>query len=228
VTGDCSNGTVTGYSDDDPRMEIYIRADCKKLSYSRCGPIKARRYREAIGRAAEANRLTRMMTLTLDPSKVGVSHSVSYLSDCFSKFRVYLQRKLGRSISFIAVVEAQQSGMAHLHCLISVYLDQRWISDAWQRVGGGRIVHIRFVDVDRINAYLAKYLTKELTLSSPPGKKRISTSRDIRLFEKRTARGWKWLGDYICECYRQAPARGVLQDIERDADGIVSFLLYLP
>jgi hypothetical protein len=169
-----------------------------------------------------------MMTLTLDPSKVSASDSVDYLRDCFSKFRVYLRRKFGRSISFIAVVEAQRSGIAHLHCLIGVYLDQRWVSDAWQRVGGGRIVDIRFVDVHRINAYLAKYLTKELMLSSPPGKKRISTSRDIQLLEKHTARGWKWLRDHINDCYHRELARGVMQDIKRDAVGIVSFLLHLP
>lgn len=118
--------------------------------------------------------------------------------------------------------------MAHLHCFIGVYLDPRWISDAWQRVGGGRIVHIRFVDVHRINTYLAKYWTKELMLSSPPGKKQVSTSRDVRLFDKRAARGWKWLRDHIHDCYCQAPAQGVVRGIKRDAAGIVSFLLYVP
>lgn len=225
---DCSNGTLTGPCDNNSRVDVFIRADCKKLSCERCGPKKARRYREAIGGAAESCRLTRMMTLTLDPSKVSVADSVGYLRDCFSRFRVYLRRKFGRSISFIAVVEEQRSGMAHLHCLIGVYIDQHWISDAWQRVGGGRIVDIRFVDVHRINAYLAKYLTKELMTSGSRGKKRVSTSRDIRLFKKSTARGWEWRRDHIYDCYCQAPAWGVVRRIKRDATGIVSFLVHVP
>jgi len=82
--------------------------------------------------------------------------------------------------------------MAHLHVLIGAYLDQRWISEAWAGVGGGKIVDIRMVDIHRIKHYLAKYLTKDFFLSVPSKKKRVSTSRNIRLFEKRSASGWKW------------------------------------
>src|SRR5262249_52969052 len=42
----------------------------------------------------------------------------------------------------------------------------------------------------RVSAYMSKYLTKELLSEVPSKKKRISTSRGIRLFEKRQKLGW--------------------------------------
>jgi hypothetical protein len=225
---DCSLGTVVGPSPRGPEFTAHIRADCKKLNCPHCGPKKARAYRRAIGAAADANRLTRMMTLTLDPAKVDVSDSVTYLRNCFSKFRVYLHRKFGQAVSFIAVVEEQKNGRAHMHCLVGVFIDQRWISQAWQAVGGGRIVDIRIVDVQKIHAYIAKYLTKEFMLSVPPGKKRISTSRDIRLFTKKKSEGWSWQRDHIDDSYYKAPSLGIVRRIERDSAGIRSFLVYRP
>lgn len=226
--GDCSRGTVVGPSQLGPEFSSHIRADCKKLSCPQCGPKKAKAYRKAIGAAAESNRLTRMMTLTLDPAKIDVSDSVSYLRTCFSKFRVYLHRKFGQAVSFIAVVEEQKNGRAHMHCLVGVFIDQRWISQTWQAVGGGRIVDIRIVDVHRIHAYLAKYLTKEFMFSVPPGKKRISTSRDIRLFSKKKSEGWFWKRDHILDCYYKAPRLGVVCGVKRDPAGIRSFLVWRP
>jgi hypothetical protein len=165
------------------------------------------------------------MTLTLDPKKVAEKDSVTHLRDCFSKFRVTLLRRFGKSVSFIAVVELQNSGMAHLHVLIGIYIDQAWISQAWQSVGGGKIVDIRMVDVHRVNAYLAKYLTKDLLLSVPASKKRISTSRDIKLFEKKQASGWGWIRTRIEKLHAKFTASGCqLERITEDDIGLVFFV----
>jgi hypothetical protein len=173
---------------------VYIRKDCKKLSCECCGPKKARKYRRAISERAGENNLKRFMTLTLDPKKIpNGQDSISYLRDCFSKFRVYLGRKYdgGTKVSYISIVELHKSGIAHLHVLIGVFVSQEWISESWQAVGGGRIVDIRLVDIHRVSAYLSKYVTKDLLLMVPAKKKRISTSRNIRLFPpKEKKRGW--------------------------------------
>jgi hypothetical protein len=125
-------------------------------------------------------------------------------------------------------VEAQQSGLAHLHCLVDRFIDQRWLSDAWQRIGGGRIVDIRFVDVHRISPYLSKYFTKNFLVSDWSGKKRISTSRGIRLFEKIVKKDWNWTRDNIHDVYCAAFANGVPRRVLRDGAGIVSFWLWNP
>ena len=217
IIRDCSRGTMYGPARDRPGETVYIRSDCKKLTCPRCGPKKAYRYRKAIGEKAEQKRLTRMMTLTLDPKKCPIEDSVSYLRQSFSKFRVSLLRRFGQSVSFIAVVELQKSGMAHLHVLIGVYLEQRWIKEAWQAVGGGQIVDIRSVDVHRVKRYLSKYLTKDLFLAVPQKKKRVSTSRDIRLFEKRENTGWSWTkGSISLYLSRLTLLKRSVDDIVRD------------
>src|SRR5262245_10358345 len=222
----CDRGTVLGpwLSESFSGGERFFRADCKKLACKKCGPKQARRYRRAIATCAERMRLTRMMTLTLDPAKVE-GDSVAYLRDCFSKFRVLLHRRFREAISFIAVVELQKSGRAHLHVLIGRYIPQQWISDSWDSVGGGRIVDVRHVDVHRVNAYLSKYLTKDLLLSVPAKKKRISTSRDIKLFENKKAEGYRFCLDRIEHFWAYSREPGiVIVDYREDEAGVVSFI----
>ncbi len=180
----CSKGTFYGPSKSNPDAMLYLRADCRKLSCEFCGPKRAARYRQAIATRAAEHKLQRFMTLTLDPKKLDAGKdSISYLRDCFAKFRVYMGRRFQRSISYISIVELHKSGIAHLHVLVESYIPIDWIRASWQAVGGGKIVDIRFVDVHRVSAYLTKYITKDLLLMVPARKKRISTSRKIRLFE---------------------------------------------
>jgi hypothetical protein len=80
--------------------------------------------------------------------------------------------------------------------LLGVYIPQEWLSEAWQSIGGGEVVDIRYVDIHRVTAYLACYLTGqkvEHTLFFLPNRARIfTTSRSIVLWEKKKASGW-WL-----------------------------------
>jgi hypothetical protein len=70
------------------------------------------------------------------------------------------------------------------------------LSEAWQSVGGGMIVDIRFVDVHRVAAYLTRYLTGEKladTLSRLTPRARIfGSSRSVSLGERTKKRGW-WM-----------------------------------
>lgn len=124
------------------------------------------------------------MTLTLDPRRVQ-GDPIKYLNACWAEMRVYLRRHLGRTITFIRVLEFHRTGIPHLHILVSDYLPQSWISAAWQAVGGGRIVDIRMVDTHRVSRYLSKYLTKELMQAEGAGRaRRVTSSRNIILIKK--------------------------------------------
>jgi hypothetical protein len=163
---------------------MFVRGDCKKLSCKFCGPKRAERYRQAIAKRALEFGLKRFVTLTLDPGRITEGKdSVTYIRECFNKFRVYLGRDYGK-IKYISVVEFQKkSGIAHLHVLVGSYIPQAWIKQAWMSCGGGWMVDIRQVDVHRIPQYLSKYLTKDLLNTCPKGKRRVTTSRGIVLFE---------------------------------------------
>jgi hypothetical protein len=140
-----------------------------------------------------------MATLTLDPKSIPRRYRLRtdrYLRDCWRKMRVSLERKFSGSIDYVGILEFQKNGTAHLHLLVGRFIEQKWLSDAWQAVGGGPIVDIRLVDIHRVTAYLSVYLAGDKvkhTLKLLPVRARIfTTSRSIRLWPKKEKRGW-WL-----------------------------------
>lgn len=137
----------------------------------------------------ERPEMRRLMSLTLDPKKVPPEVQddddalTAYLMNTWRKFRVYIQREYG-DFSFVWVKEqGEENGKHwHLHVLVSRYLNQSWISEAWSAVGGGEVVDIRRVDrVEKVAHYLGKYLTKNALSDFPDGVQRYGTSEDIDL-----------------------------------------------
>jgi hypothetical protein len=216
----------------------HVRFRCKSYKCAVCGPRKLRRVRKAIVRHAVGLQLQRFLTLTLDPKKFPAEftpkEAVAYLRDCWRKMRVSIQRQLGRSLTFIAVVELHQSGLPHLHVLVGSFLPQSWISQAWQAIGGGRIVDIRRVQIKRVAAYLSNYITKEKMLDAfPDGVRRFSTSRGLSLFD-RSKGGSGWYIVRFSITLLHAKARTLIVGTERfelDTDGapeLISFLATAP
>jgi hypothetical protein len=169
----------------------YQRLNCKTWGCSHCGPRRAKRYRHGIRAVAEQLKLQRLVTLTLDPEKIQGADPVVHLRLTFNKLRTYLRRKCGSAPKYIAVLEFHENGKPHLHVLIDRFIEQAWLSAAWNAIGGGRIVDIRFVDLHRVSHYLAKYLTVDLLLSAPRGVRRVTCSRGIVLLES-GAKSHKW------------------------------------
>lgn len=188
----CGELTLVGPLSESPAFG-YKRHLCNAYRCGRCRGRKLRHVRLHVAQVATARKLTRFVTLTLDPARIpaGVASHV-YLRECWRKMRVYISRWAGRAVEFIAVVELHRSGIAHLHVLVGVYLPQEWLSKAWHAVGGGRIVDVRWVDVHRVAGYLAKYLTKDCLGALPPGTRLFSCSRGIVLWPKKKSLGW-WL-----------------------------------
>jgi hypothetical protein len=126
------------------------------------------------------------------------------------------------TISFIAIVEFQKTGYAHLHILVDRFILQAWISEAWQAVGGGKIAHIEQVDIQRIGPYLTKYLTKDLLLAKfKKGQRRYTTSRDIALFVRECSDKWDLLKAPLEIVHRQFSERIV--DEAHDIDGRIEW-----
>lgn len=197
------------------------RFRCKSYACGRCGPRKIRRIRKRIVGLAVQHHLTRFLTLTLDPKKlpegIDVRAKIAYLQAVWRKMREYIRRYLGRSLVFVAVLELQGNGNPHLHLLIDEYLPKEWISKAWQAIGGGWATRIERAQINRVAAYLAKYLTDESVCCLPSGTRRFSTSKGLSIFDRSTG-GATWLllkttieqlrGDAIgveSECYETEP-----------------------
>jgi hypothetical protein len=130
-------------------------------------------------------------------------NSIAHIRGCWSKLRVYLHRRYGRAPKYIAILEFQKvTGLAHLHIVIDRYMEQAWVKQAWQAVGGGQHVDIRQIDAHRAAAYLSKYLSKDMFLSAPSGMRRVTTSRSIRLDEKKPSEyHWQVIKAQIDRCF---------------------------
>jgi hypothetical protein len=191
----CGNLTVFGPIKGKLGRIGYKCLFCGSYRCNGCRPGKLKRLRARISEIAEQNKLRRFATLTLDPSRIPTSErSDRYIRECWRKMRVVLARRYGNSLPFVAVLEFQKSGIAHLHVLFGVYIPQAWLSEAWQSIGGGRIVDIRHVEVHRVAGYVAAYLSGKkivYTLSLLPRRGRIfTTSRSIVLWGKKKKSGW--------------------------------------
>ena len=177
--------------DQEPNLHESIRLQCKSWSCPLCGPKKARSVQRAIIDKATVYDLRRLLTLTLDHSTCTPEESIPHIRQCWNKFRTYLRRRYGTKITFITILELQRSGHAHLHVLVDRYIEQAWISEAWQALGGGRVVDIRHIDLHRVSAYLSKYLTKDLLLGSfKKRQRRYTTSQGLTLLERGPSHGW--------------------------------------
>jgi len=137
----------------------------------------------------ERPQMRRFLTLTLDRSKLPPEVRddddalTDHLMESWRKFRVYIEREYG-DFSFVWVKERGEENDQHwhLHVLVSRYLEQQWISEAWSAVGGGEVVDIRRVArCEKVAHYLGKYLTKNALSEFPDHVQRYNSSEDIEL-----------------------------------------------
>jgi len=170
-------------------------------------------------------------SLTLDPKKLpkGVD-PVEYLRMCFNKLRTYRSRKFGEKISYICVLEFQKQkannpGLPHLHILVDRFIEQAWIKQAWSSLGGGEHVDIRFVDLHRVSRYLSKYLTKEMLMDAPKKTRRVTTSRNISLNQKKPS-DLRWVKLNTTIAVLKKRYEGQILDEVPDTDGeTLSFMI---
>jgi hypothetical protein len=191
----CGSYTLVGPIKGQLGKLAHSRLFCKSLRCPYCRKPKLKKLRARMAQLAHEKQLRRFVTLTLDPKRItDPKHTDRLIRNCWRKMRVALERKFGKTVQFIQVLEFHKSGVAHLHLMVGVYIQQEWLSDAWQASGGGEIVDIRYVDVHRVTAYLTAYLVGdkiEHTLGCLPPRARIfTTSRGIQLSEKKQSTGW--------------------------------------
>jgi hypothetical protein len=113
---------------------------------------------------------------------------------------------------------------------VNVWLDQGWISRAWNAVGGGRIVHICMVDLHRVAAYVSKYVTKDSLADIPEGVRRFTASKGLVLWPKKdnTGKPKAWLTRRAFDGLRLELSTVVLEEkSERQSDGIGVLICFL-
>lgn len=187
----CGYKTMTGIIESGGMSKkVTARMYCKRWACPYCGPRRAWLYQQLIAERAIEYKLDRFMTLTLDPKKIK-GDSYKHLNESWRKLREAFRRKFGKSVSYISITEQHKSGIPHKHILVDHYIHQQWLSAKWSSLGGGPMVDIRKIkDIKNMARYVGKYLTKDVLLSAPKGTRRVTTSQNIKLREKRSEGTW--------------------------------------
>jgi hypothetical protein len=154
ICGGMSLVGVTGTS-----AEIHALR-CKRWVCPTCGPRKVRATIARVRKGMATGGTVRFFTLTSPGTEDGPT-SYEELPHRWKVFILRVTRRFGH-IEYLAVVEPQRRGAAHLHVVYrGPYIPQRWLSQAAADAGFGPIADIRKAP-RTIAPYLAKYLGKEL------------------------------------------------------------------
>lgn len=172
------------FENDDPDSDVQAPYRCNQWDCYCCGYRMRQNLVEEIQRVcSERPEMSRLLTLTLDPDLAPADQDAQhgYITKRWNALRTAITREIG-SFSYIWVREEQDSGLPHLHILVSRFLPQGWLSRRWAELGGGEIVDIRQIErVEKAAHYIGKYLTKSALTGMPDGIRRYGSSADIDL-----------------------------------------------
>jgi len=94
----------------------------------------------------------------------------------WSRFMQKMRRKYGL-FKYMAVIEFQQRGAVHYHCIWSLpYIKKSELADIW---GNGFVKINRIDHVDNVGAYIVKYMTKDLMDSRFVAQKAYQCSKGL-------------------------------------------------
>ena len=206
-----------------------VQISCSSWRCPAHGPRHARRVARVMRDTAAHWRMFTLMTFTLDPVSLGLDwesarkdrdvydynreYSYRFLRRAWARWRSRFFLERGFSFKYIAVVEFQRSGMAHLHvaCNLIPPLGRgpeahaafgAWVREfrQWWRAATRNTTRSTAdaiqLDVNfmprsrRVSSYLAKYLAKHVGQDMPGRMRRYSFSRATAVRPVRVVGQW--------------------------------------
>ncbi len=154
----CCTSSVVGSSPDRSHVVI-VPVRCKAWECPTCGPLK----RFVWIRKLISGNPTREMTLTMPAQNCHDPVSaVIFLKEKFRCLVAKIRRNFG-AFEYALVWELTHRGVPHAHVLFrGTYIPQKWLANAWKKLGAGYIVDIRSLkSVPARAIHATKYLAKE-------------------------------------------------------------------
>ncbi len=154
----CCTSSVVGSSPNRDHI-VVVPVRCKAWECPKCGPLK----RAAWIHKIISGKPTREMTLTMPAQNChDPVQAVIFLKENFKCLVAKLRRQFG-TFEYALVWELTHRGVPHAHVLFrGTYIPQKWLSNAWKKLGAGYIVDIRSLKSVPARAFHAtKYLAKE-------------------------------------------------------------------
>ena len=138
-----------------------IQLRCRSWRCSKCAPRRVKRLKaEAISGHPKT-----FITLTVNPHlHQSPGDAARAITRGWRAMRRVIEAKLpGVKGQYLTVMEATAKGWPHLHVLTTrSWIDQKWLSQQWEKITGARIVDIRRIKNARMAvSYVAKYLSKK-------------------------------------------------------------------
>lgn len=134
---------------------------CRRWDCPSCGPFQRRRLK----RRLLAGQPTAFMTLTVNPSQHSdPDEAFKAASLAVNRLvKVIRRRWPNKRLEYGLVWEKTKKGWPHAHVLIRApWIPQSFLSRAWQRLSGAKVVDIRMVRTEgEAAAYVSKYLAKQ-------------------------------------------------------------------
>lgn len=171
---------VTGVSETNA-VAILMRPSCKMWNCQACGARNAKRWIARI-----INHINRVggenwcfFTLTAHEKWRGAVASVANLRSGWKKLYNRILRRFGK-LDYARVWEAHSDNSFHLHGLMCIKINKRWLKDNARQCGMGYQVDIQRVEnAGQVAGYISKYMVKSgLKNEYPRGLRRIEVSRN--------------------------------------------------
>ena len=180
----CGEHTLLGQG---PGVKRLVTLKCRSWGCEGCSEC---RQRQLIAQVCQGEP-NRFLTLTkVRTQGETAATAAKALAHGWRKIRRILIDRIGiKSLEFLAVFEAHQSGWPHLHIAVrSTYIDQRLLSRLADEIMGSPIVHIRQIDsTARAARYIGKYISKSNVRFGTC--KRYWASKGYRI-QKRKEKAW--------------------------------------
>lgn len=141
---------------------------CGRKGCPHCGPKLRQRYVGHFVRVFSDLPSLKFVTLTVDP-KAGVSpeDSTKFVKDRWERrFIKRIKRRTDGELKYVASVEKQKNGYAHLHAVISTTVGESTLRQQWFESGGGVVMEAETIIPGRSLArrigYVLKYAFEDL------------------------------------------------------------------
>lgn len=135
---------------------------CERKSCPHCGPKLRKKYVGHYVNVFSELPSLRFVTLTVDP-KTGLSpeDSTKFVKDRWERrFIKRIKRKTEGELKYVASVEKQKNGYAHLHAVISTTVGESVLRQQWFESGGGVVMEAEKIPKGRSLARRVGYTMK--------------------------------------------------------------------
>ena len=177
----CGNDIIYNES----KHQCYV-AGCHQYSCSHCRPKKTKQLLDKVSKYAQENDMTRFLSITLPTGvrdNILPDDSFEYMQRVWNQVRKQFKRDFGVNLNYILFPRSHANGYCHFHALLDRYIPKSWLDNVMFNLHLGTS-DIRYVDVQRVSAYLCSYLQKkEHEWFLPKNKKHYSMSANIHLEE---------------------------------------------